>query len=184
MDAGSSRQERSDETVDKILDAAARLYMRRGPAAVSMNDIAKAAECGRSTLYRYFPNREAVQAAYAAREAVRLSETIDSHTADISDPGRRLGEAIFGSLEYIRSRPSLASWVKHGEGAAFLEVTRRPEVFLPMLSQYLPDLTAADERAEWLFRVCLSLLADDMIDPDHERNLIINFVVPTLLDVS
>lgn len=184
MDAGSAGQERSDNTGAKILDAAARLYARRGPAAVNMYDIAKAAGCGRSTLYRYFPNREAVQAAYAAREAVRLGKTIDSRTADISDPGQRLGEAIFSSLEYVRSSPALASWVKHGEGAAFLDVTRRPEVFLPMLSQYLPDLSVADERAEWLFRICLSLLADDMIDPDHERNLITNFVVPTLLNAS
>jgi TetR/AcrR family transcriptional regulator, mexCD-oprJ operon repressor len=42
-----------------ILEAAAQLLARRGEAA-SMADVAAAAGVGRATVYRYFPNREAL----------------------------------------------------------------------------------------------------------------------------
>ena len=42
-----------------ILDVAASVLAERG-ASVSMNDIAQAAGVSRATLYRYFPNREAL----------------------------------------------------------------------------------------------------------------------------
>jgi len=48
-----------DRTASAILDAAALVFFRQGTAA-SMDDVADAAGVGRATLYRYFPNREAL----------------------------------------------------------------------------------------------------------------------------
>jgi TetR/AcrR family transcriptional repressor of lfrA len=67
MDA-TAHTPRQDRTAGAILDAAARVLAAEGPGA-SMADVAATAGVGRTTLYRYFPTREALVAALAA-EAV------------------------------------------------------------------------------------------------------------------
>jgi TetR/AcrR family transcriptional regulator, mexCD-oprJ operon repressor len=48
-----------DRTSAAILDAAALVFFRQGTAA-SIDDVADAAGVGRATVYRYFPNRDAL----------------------------------------------------------------------------------------------------------------------------
>lgn len=54
-----SQAERSDAVANRrrILAATRQLFAERGPADVNMSDIVKAAEVGRGTLYRHFPNK-------------------------------------------------------------------------------------------------------------------------------
>jgi AcrR family transcriptional regulator len=56
------------EVTDAVLDAAGRLVAERGPAAVTMAQIAADAGIGRATLYKYFPSIDAVLAAWHRRE--------------------------------------------------------------------------------------------------------------------
>jgi TetR/AcrR family transcriptional repressor of lfrA len=56
---------RQDRTAGAILDAAAQVLAADG-AAASMAAVAAAARVGRTTLYRYFPTREALLEALAA----------------------------------------------------------------------------------------------------------------------
>lgn len=55
----SPRQGLQTHVTAAILDAAARVLADRGPAA-SMNDVAMEAGVARATVYRYFPNRQAL----------------------------------------------------------------------------------------------------------------------------
>ncbi len=48
---------------ERILAAADRLFASRGPASVTMDDIAKAAGVGRGTLYRRYPDRSSIATA-------------------------------------------------------------------------------------------------------------------------
>ena len=64
----SAHTPRQDRTASAILEAAARVLAADGIGA-SMADVAEAAGVGRTTLYRYFPTREALLEALAA-EAV------------------------------------------------------------------------------------------------------------------
>jgi len=47
----------TDETRDRIIDAAAALFSRRGLFDIKMTDVAKAADVSRNTLYRYYRDK-------------------------------------------------------------------------------------------------------------------------------
>src|ERR1700729_83671 len=54
-----------DRTAEAILDAAVRVWSERGGLA-NLTDVAAAAGVSRATLYRYYPNRDALLKALAA----------------------------------------------------------------------------------------------------------------------
>jgi AcrR family transcriptional regulator len=56
------------EVRDAILDATAKLVMKRGLASVSMSDIASEAGIGRATLYKYFADVESIMHAWHERQ--------------------------------------------------------------------------------------------------------------------
>jgi TetR/AcrR family transcriptional repressor of mexCD-oprJ operon len=75
------RQALQQRVVAAILDGAAQIFARQGEQA-SMNDVAEAAGVARATIYRYFPNREALldelaQAAVSDVDARLTSARID-----------------------------------------------------------------------------------------------------------
>jgi AcrR family transcriptional regulator len=62
------RQRRSRETVDAILEAAARVFADRGHAGGTTNHIARAAGVSVGSLYEYFPNKDAILVALVERQ--------------------------------------------------------------------------------------------------------------------
>jgi AcrR family transcriptional regulator len=65
----------SDET---IVDAALEAFLDYGIKRTSMGEVARRAKISPATLYRKFPNRNAVVTAVGLREAARLVETVDA----------------------------------------------------------------------------------------------------------
>jgi len=72
------RQERSRRTVERILDAAARIFDEQGYSAATTNDIADEAEVSVGSLYQYFPNKDALLVALTTRH-------IEHTTAGLAD---------------------------------------------------------------------------------------------------
>lgn len=64
----SPRQSRAQESVDCILEAAARTLEAEGEAGFTTNAVAQRAGVSIGTLYRYFPDKRAVLVALAERE--------------------------------------------------------------------------------------------------------------------
>ena len=89
-DAAVSKGEAlQDRTAAAIVDSAAAIMAERGDAA-SMADIASVAGVSRATLYRYFPNREALLHAMATTSVEELAARI----ADADLRGIPVKEAI------------------------------------------------------------------------------------------
>lgn len=63
----SPRQERSRLTVERILDAAARIFQEQGYVGTTTNEIADEAEVSVGSLYQYFPNKDAILVALTRR---------------------------------------------------------------------------------------------------------------------
>ncbi|SON60904.1 putative HTH-type transcriptional regulator [Mycobacterium simulans] len=71
-------QERSRETVQRILDAAARVLKERGYGGVSTNRIAAAAGISPGSLYQYFPNKDAILEAMVADYTRQLQDEVST----------------------------------------------------------------------------------------------------------
>ncbi len=68
------QQDRGQRRVDRLLDAAAELIAEVGVEAASTNAIAARAQTSVGSLYQFFPNREAVVQALAARYTAQFDE--------------------------------------------------------------------------------------------------------------
>lgn len=89
----SPRQERSRLTVERILDAAARIFHEEGYAGATTNEIADEARVSVGSLYQYFPNKHAIVVALHDQD---VREGLDRVTAILDDdrwsPHRKLTE--------------------------------------------------------------------------------------------
>ncbi|MFJ5958159.1 TetR/AcrR family transcriptional regulator [Paenarthrobacter sp. NPDC092416] len=90
-----------------ILDAVADLVVHRGLLSVTMSQIAQDAGIGRATLYKYFPDVEAVLDAWHERQiGYHLAHLSQIRDDTAGDPLRTLEEVLQGYALMAQSRPS------------------------------------------------------------------------------
>jgi AcrR family transcriptional regulator len=80
-----------------VLATAIALFSQRGYAEVSMGDIAEAVGLARTSLYRYFPDKDHILLAWLRRDMADLLERSDAIAADargLPDPWDRLSAWI------------------------------------------------------------------------------------------
>jgi AcrR family transcriptional regulator len=182
-------ERRTEAAADRILDAAERLFTEHDPAAIGMNEIARAAGCSRATLYRYFDNREALRAAYVHRETYRLSRELMKQTGSIDDPRERLIASITATLRMVRESPAMSAWFGSTRLPIGGELAGQSEVITALAAGFLNSLgqdnpAAVERRARWAVRVIISLLMFPGRDDADERAMIEEFVVPIVAPVS
>jgi AcrR family transcriptional regulator len=96
-----SRQQRETQ----VLDTAARLFYARGVHEVGMDELVRATGLGKATVYRLYPTKDALVAAYLRRLATAISTAIEEQiTAHAGDPGGAL-LAILDAIEADLRRP-------------------------------------------------------------------------------
>lgn len=69
-------QSRSQDTVETIFEAAARILQTEGRNALTTNAVAARAGISIGTLYAYFPNKEAILLIMARREMRRVQDSV------------------------------------------------------------------------------------------------------------
>ncbi|WP_137936597.1 TetR/AcrR family transcriptional regulator [Chitinivorax sp. B] len=71
------RQQRSQQTVEIILQATARIFAEKGYAGTNTNLVAEHAGVSVGSIYQYFPNKDALVAALHDRHAAQMYQVID-----------------------------------------------------------------------------------------------------------
>lgn len=92
-----------DRTRERIIRAAVDLHGTVGPAATTMSAVAERAGVARATLYRHFPNDEALFVACSADWLAANPRPDLARWAAIADPLRRLDTALDELYAYYRS---------------------------------------------------------------------------------
>jgi len=136
-------------TRDLLLDAAVRVFARKGAGAAAIHEIAAEAGVANGTFYNYFRTREALLEATSLRLARRLHEAIAVSRAAVDDPAERMA---IGSRRFVLQAEQDPVWA-----AALLRVwhaTATPKVTAadPMLADLrggrrLGRFDFADEKA-------------------------------------
>ncbi len=101
---GTRKNADAQQARERILDAASRCFDRVGIPRTTMADIANESKVTRTTLYRYFENREAVVVGVMLREAQYLRERLLEALADIDDVGEFIVEGILFCLREAPKR--------------------------------------------------------------------------------
>ena len=102
-----ARPKRADarRNYDKVI-AAAREAFAQGGASTSLEEIARRAEVGIGTLYRHFPNRQALLEAVYVDEVVDLCRSADD--LDSLDPWDALVAWLHRFVAYLGTKQALA----------------------------------------------------------------------------
>ena len=81
---------------EAILDAAGALVAERGVRSVTMSEIAAATGIGRATLYKYFPDVEAILVAWHERQVASHLAELEALRDEADGPGERLRAVLEG----------------------------------------------------------------------------------------
>lgn len=180
------RHEDEDHAVDELLNAAHDAFAELGVAGATMTDIAAAAGCSRATLYRYFPNQEALHLAYVHRATLRIAQRLAGERR--AGAPSTLTDRILAGIDAVRADASLAVWFEPENMAVPIKVSQSSDLLRAMsvglVDQSDNESHSRDEierRGEWLLRSIVSLLAMPGRDTASERVMVDSFLVPVLV---
>ncbi len=128
------------EVRDAILDATAALVIKQGLASVTMSQIADDTGIGRATLYKYFPDVEAVLVAWHERQ-------VFTHLGQLAAVRDRAGDAA-DRLEAVLEAFAFISHERHGtELAALLHRGEHVARAHQQLTELISDLVSEGAKA-------------------------------------
>jgi AcrR family transcriptional regulator len=87
----------------RIFDAFSGLLHERGYDAITLADVAARAGMSRTTMYNYFPDKDALVVAFADEEVARHVTELRERLAALENPVDRLREFISEQLRYVAS---------------------------------------------------------------------------------
>src|SRR6476659_7730703 len=109
------RAEAEARTRQRITESTVHLHGTLGPARTSISAIAAHAGVRRATVYRHFPDQEALFAACSSHWRAANPEPDPSAWAAIDDPAERLRRALEELYAYYRSTESMRERVLRDE---------------------------------------------------------------------
>jgi AcrR family transcriptional regulator len=102
---------------DATLDSAAALAAKHGLRSVTMSQIAEETGIGRATLYKYFPDVEAILVAWHERQITGHLERLAGLRDQAGDAGERLEAVLeaYALIQYEHHGTELAALLHRGE---------------------------------------------------------------------
>jgi AcrR family transcriptional regulator len=163
---------------DATIDATARLVAQQGLASVTMSKIAAETGIGRATLYKYFPDMEAILLAWHERQVAHHLEELTAIREQAGDPAQRLQAVLQAYAARAHGQPhsaELSALLHRGKHVdqAHRHLTTLVEEMVratAQVGQIRDDVPAAE-----LARYCLSALsaAGDASSEDEIDRLVL-----------
>lgn len=179
------REQKKTTTRERLIDAAARLFLERGVERTTMDDIAAAAGTSRTSVFNYFGYKEAILVEIGARYVRFIGEAADG--ANTPRPGetphdaaRRTLMALADAVAALAARePTLIAAVAremtHSDAARRRRAMERMQypALLEGLLRGLEDAGAlrAGDRVETLIRQIVDLTSGVLIRAAEDPSL-------------
>jgi AcrR family transcriptional regulator len=158
-----------EEAIARILDAVDEVVAEHGPA-IRLADVARTLGVTRQTVYRYFPNADALLIASAMRAVDGFIDQVVEHVRGVNDPVTALVECVSFGVENLTGDRQLESLLtSREEGAAVISMTSDTAIAFCLSVFHRLDLdwklhgfdtTKLGELAEMTLRTVQSLLTD------------------------
>lgn len=91
----NSQNSGKDEVREQLVQAARQVFVRFGYKKTALDDIAREARKGKSTIYYYFKSKDDIFKAVIDAEAEIRAKTIDDQISTIDDPQQKLKTYIY-----------------------------------------------------------------------------------------
>src|SRR5580704_8424653 len=98
---GRPPRERAGEVDARILAAARRVFLQRGLAGASIDEIASVARAGKPTIYARYPGKEALFAAVAMSNVAAVAARFEGHVPTGSTLDERLAKLGIALMQWI-----------------------------------------------------------------------------------
>ncbi|RAU95588.1 TetR/AcrR family transcriptional regulator [Mycolicibacter senuensis] len=171
---GADTPATDEEARERLLDAADVCYARRGVARTRIDHIAQVAEVHRTTVYCYFPSKNALVSASFVRSARSILTASKAYFCTDEPFLEQLVKATLESLQATRTSPTMALLLGASESAGLTVHaamaseewhTLARETLGPPLTQAVADgHVRADAPVEailrWIWRVAFSLATE------------------------
>lgn len=155
-----ARETKADASREKIMNAAQKLFARRGFEGISIRDIAKAVGMTTASLYYHFPSKEEIFVAVHGRSLENVQREVMSAIAGIKDPWDRLEAAAaahsrnFASTE--SSGAAIAAQYYEGSLAPFRKImVPQRDAYERLITVLVADLQLPPSIDVRLFRLQL-----------------------------
>lgn len=168
-----------DEARERLLRAAETCYAKYGPSRTKITHIAQEAGVHRTTVYSYFPNRDAVLAACFVRAVAGVIAAANPYFETDEPFSERLVKALLVGLEAARNSPAMKMLIAGDELTRTHRAAEASEIWRndlrASLGQGFAEAACAGEvrndvppetMAHWVTRICFSLIADPG-KPEH-----------------
>ncbi len=158
-----------EEAISRILSAVDEEVAEHG-AAIRLADVARRLGVTRQTVYRYFPNADALLIASAMRAVNGFIDQVADHVSGVADPAAALIESVSFGVENLAGDPQLEGLLtRRGEGEAVTSLTSDTAIAFCLSVFHRLDVdwrlhgfddAALRELAEMTLRTVQSMLTD------------------------
>ncbi|MCZ7526309.1 MAG: TetR/AcrR family transcriptional regulator [Acidimicrobiia bacterium] len=194
----SNQAQDNGSTADRILEAARRCFSQFGFHKTAMEDIAREAGISRGSIYRHFPDKEALFRAVSEQQAGQFLDAVARRTAEMTGLSAQIEEVVRMTVSFLEDNPLNAAMARTDpESFARILTTDGRDLLAMSIEVVVPLVEAAVERgevrpdldvrraAEWITRISFSLVSTpsvtfDRDDPAQVQAFIREFLVPGL----
>lgn len=159
MTAGSPQDPdggRKARTREAILRALAEVVVAEGVAAMSVQQVADRAGITHRTVYRHFPDRQALLDGLGGWVQAQMQEGLDARDIDDIDAVRAAAPWVFERFDELGAPAAAMARISLAEDVRSVEHERRTEQFRTLLA---PALAGYGDDAEAIFAVLRHLLS-------------------------
>jgi AcrR family transcriptional regulator len=192
--AVSRRRDRQDIPAE-IIDATRANFLHYGVNRTTMADIARAVSMPRQTLYEYVSSRDDLVDAVIVKRIREIAEDIKPAGGEAASFADALIETSVAAIRRARSDPELMNIFNTGpaDRVQMVVAGNNPEIrnivatlLAPILdrgakSGMLRTDKTRDDIVDWIRVVYLSLINQPTADPVRERELVADFLLPSIM---
>ena len=165
MSEKTRRQQKQEETAQRLFEAAVRLFETRGYEATTVEAITEAAGVAKGTFFNYFAGKDAVLGYLGQAQMRRLTQSVEANAdfaqSHLRDQLRFITHTLAAGVEQHRklTRAVAGEMLRHSRGLALHQ--RQADQFEELLGRVLQSASErGDLRAEIDIPTAAGLLRD------------------------